>query len=68
MAKAEPTVSDLEAELIAAKDAGDVDTPEYRDLKLRLRATRQAEREARSGVPDGVAAPDTIETTTNGDL
>lgn len=63
MAKAEPTVGDLEAELIAAKEAGDTDGPEYRDLKLRLREARRNERLARSGVTengDAAVNPDTV--------
>jgi hypothetical protein len=55
---AELAVLDLEDELVAAKDAGDLEA--IRDVKDRLRSARQSFRESRAG--DGTASPATIET------
>ena len=60
-ARAALVVAELEQELIAAKEAGDTDSDDYRDLKVRLREARQAHREQRSGQPtepgDAVVSP-----------
>jgi len=55
--EAEMAVLELEDQLLAAKEDGDVS----RDLKLELREARRVFREQRAG--DAKASPDTIETT-----
>jgi len=59
--EAELAVVELEDELLAAKEAGEVP----RELKDRLREARQRFREQRAGVPagegDAVAAPAAVE-------
>lgn len=57
--EAEMRVAELEEQLLAAKESG----PAPRDLKLELRAAREAFRRLRDGepVPDGVARPATVE-------
>ena len=56
-ADAEIAVAELEEQLLAAKETGDVPA----DLKHDLRAARQAFRQLREG--DAVAAPETITAT-----
>lgn len=60
--RAELTVAELEEQLVAAKEAGDVPA----ELKHELRAARQTHRELRaaSAEPDeGVARPATVSAT-----
>jgi hypothetical protein len=56
-AEAEIRVAELEEELVAAKDSGDVTS----ELKLQLREARQEFRELRAG--DAVAAPEAVSAT-----